>query len=404
MLTPRCETAPFCADPQRHDWLQTLVKRSTDFLLHQVGPQNIDAIILTGSTARGEASVLPIAADYRLLGDLEFLVIVRAPFDWPAMRRRMHELSCQATRDIGAEGYHASIEYGPAGRIYLQRNIRPSIFAYDLRTHGRVLWQQVDIWPDMCPVSVEEIPREDALNLLMNRLVELLMLDARGGCTEPRAMQDQAYHLVKVMLDLAGSALAFAGRHVSRYSERSRDFRDLLDTSPDLCAALRDVDHFVATLEQAVACKLDPTDIRLALPDPAAATRQHTVWSLDLWLWEVQHLLGLPATTFRHTLEAYLARETLKARLKGWGKFLRHPLRPAHALSWPRLLRHLFRTSPQTLTYAAALLTQAGMAGVAGPDWRQQVAVVSPVPLSPAHNGRVAQDIGALWQWLLRNN
>jgi hypothetical protein len=316
----------------------------------------------------------------------------------------MHELSCRATRDIGAEGYHASIEYGPAGRVYLQRNIRPSIFAYDLRTHGRIIWQQVDIWPDIRPVSVEEIPREDALNLLMNRLVELLMLDARRCRADLRSMQDQAYHLVKVMLDLAGSALAFAGRYVSRYSERSRDFRDLLDASPDLCATLRDVDHFVATLEQAIACKLDPTDTCLALPDPAAATRQHTVWSLDLWLWEAQHLLGLPATTFRHTLEAYLARETLGARLKGWGKFLCHPLRPAHALSWPRVLHHLFRTSPQTLTYAAALLVQAGMAGETGPDWRQQVAVVSPVPLSAAHSGRAAQDIGALWQWLLRNN
>jgi hypothetical protein len=160
----------------------------------------------------------------------------------------------------------------------------------------------------------------------------------------------------------------------------------------------------VATLEQAVACKLDPTDTCLALPDLAAATRQHTVWSLDLWRWEAQHLLGLPATTFRHTLEAYLARETLAARLKGWGKFLHHPLRPAHTLSWPRLLRHLFRTSPQTLTYAAALLTQAGMAGEAGPDWQQQVAAVAPVPLAAVHSGRVAQDIGALWQWLLRNN
>lgn len=404
MRTQAIEAIPCCADPQRDAWLQALVKRSVRFLLHQVGKPNIEAVILTGSTARGEASVLPTASGYCLLGDLEFLVIVRAPFDWPAMRRRMNDLSRQATREMSKEGHRASIEYGPAGLMYLQRNIRPCIFAYDLSTHGRVLWSQADVMTHMCAFGVQEIPRQDALNLLMNRLVEMLVFEAPAGHVVPQTAQDRAYHLIKVTLDLAGSALAFAGRYVSRYSERSQAFCNLLDTYPDLRAALPAPDHFLATLERAVACKLKPTEAGLTWPDLAATARQHAAWGHGLWLWEAQRLLDLPATTFRNTLEAYLARETLGTRLKGWVKFLRHPLRPTHALSWPRVLRHLFCTSPQTLTYVAALLTQAGIIGEAGTDWHQRLATLAPIPLATANSEQTVQEIATLWQWLIRNN
>lgn len=403
MLTHALATAPLCTDPQRDAWLQTLVEQSATFLLDQVGKDQLEAIILTGSTARGEASILPTEMGYRLLGDLEFLVIYRAPFDFPKARRHMSALSAHATREVGGK-HGATIEFGPAGLVYLRRNIQPSIFAYDLLNHGRVIWPQANILTVMRPFGVETIPREDALNLLMNRLLEMLVLKATPYHTEPDAAQNRAYHVVKVMLDLAGSALAFAGRYVSLYSERSRHFADLLATSPDLRAALPDSDDFQTALAYAIDCKLDPSEADLDALVLERAWHQCTAWGRSLWLWEARRLLDIPATTFINTLEAYLQRESLEVRLKGWGKFLRHPLRPAGALSWPHLLRHVFHTSPQTLTYAAALLTQAGMAGAAGPDWRQRLAGIAPIPLTTTHSAHTVQEIGALWQWLIRNN
>ena len=273
MLTRASTTAPFCADPHRDAWLRALVERSVSFLLDHVGEQNIEAVILTGSAARGEASVLPSTVGLRLLGDLDFLVIVKAPYNWPAVRRRMNALSRQATREVGADGQSNSIEYGPAGLAYLERRLRPCIFAYDLQTHGRVIWEQTDVMPRIRAFSVNEIPRQDALNLLMNRLVEMLLLDVATPQAGVRTKLDRTYHLIKVVLDFAGSALAFAGRYVSRYSERSQAFRSLLDADPDLHSALPASERFLATLERAVDCKLQPTEARLTLPDVAATVR-----------------------------------------------------------------------------------------------------------------------------------
>jgi hypothetical protein len=381
-----------------------VVAQSVLFLLGEVSSAALEAVILTGSAARGEASVLPTPTGFRLLGDLEFLVIARAPLDWPALRRRMVEVSRRATRDIGDEGRAVSIEYGPAGLVYLQQHIRPSIFAYDLQVHGQVVWGRQDILTEIRPFGVADIPREDALNLIMNRLIEFALVAAPACQAGLSTGSDRPYHLAKIVLDLPGSALAFTGHYISRYSERGGGFRALLEARPDLCQAFPDVDHFHTALEQAIACKLEPTQERLAALALSASANQYAAWIQALWLWEARHLLGLHTANFGSVLAAYISREPLAMRLKGWAKFLRHPLRPARALSWSRMTRLLCRASPQTLTYAAAVLTQAGTCGAWGLDWKDRVASLSPVSVQGQDSATIASEIGTLWQWLIRNN
>jgi hypothetical protein len=398
------QALPLCCDPIRDVWLQSRVARSVDMLLCEIGARALEAIILTGSTSRGEASVLPTVHGFRLLGDLEFLAILRSPIEWSGVRRRLAALSQQATQAMRAEGDDVSVEYGPAGLIYLHRNIRPSIFAYDLQAHGRVVWGQPNILTEIRPFGVEAIPREDALNLLMNRLVETLSLDIAATATEPVDVQHRAYHRAKVILDLAGSALAFVGHHASRYSERGHRFRTLIETEPSLHEALPEPDRFLAALNDAVVCKLDPTDENLTSLDHKVSEPLQAAWGRGLWLWEMRHLLGRPPSGFKDALEAYISRESRVARLKGWVKFLRHPLRPAHMIEWPRVLRLLLRASPQTLTYAMALLTQAGLAGKGETNWQQQLNALAPVPISNGGHAHVVREITTLWQWLMRNN
>ena len=230
-----------CVEPKRDTWLRAMVERSVHFLLGEVSSAALEAVILTGSAARGEASVLHTPTGFRLLGDLEFLVIARAPIDWPALRRRMVEVSRRATRDLGDEGRSASIEYGPAGLVYLQQHIRPSIFAYDLQAHGQIVWGRPDILTEIRPFDAADIPREDALNLIMNRLIELAMVDTPACQAGFSTERDRPYQLAKVILDLPGSALAFAGHYISRYSERGHGFWALLKARPDLCQAFPDV-------------------------------------------------------------------------------------------------------------------------------------------------------------------
>ncbi|WP_089935810.1 hypothetical protein [Candidatus Entotheonella palauensis] len=395
-MTPLATARPFCSTPERDVWLRQKVERSVSFLLHSVDRNALEAVILTGSTARGEASVLPVPGGFRLLGDLEFLVIARAPFDWPRLRRQMTMLSHRATREIGAAGREAVIEYGPAGRVYLHRNIRPCIFAYDLRTHGQVVWGPPDILSDIAPFKVGDIPPEDALNLLMNRLIESL-LDSRRAPLHP------PYGTVKFILEAAGSALACAGGHVSCYRERGKSFDDLLQVEPTLASALSDLGDFRCWLEAAIACKLEPSSRRLADLQHALSLSQCARWGRELWLWQVRRWLG-DMPDFNEALEIYVRRESVVLRLKGWAKFFRHPLRPQGTLAWPRLARLVPQSSPQTLTYAAALWLLAGLTGTGGPDWQEQVRRLFPVRCEALGAEQLVDAIGGLWTWLIRNN
>ncbi len=397
-------TFPLCAEAQRDAWLRPLLEHSVQFLLQEVGTDALEAVILTGSAARGEASVLVTDDGFRLLGDLEFIVIVRPPIDWPAVRRRMAALSHRATHLVGCEGGGASIEYGPAGTGYFRRTIRPCIFAYDLRTYGKVVWGRQDILTEIRPFGIEDIPPDDALKLVMNRMMEVALFEELASDATVCAVQDRAYHLSKVILDLAGSALTFMGQYIAPYRDRSGAFRSLLDAEPALRAALPMPEQFLTALDWAATCKLAPTASLLAPPHMIATAYRQVEWGRGLWLWEMQRLAGLQDADFGMALETYVSRESMLERLKGWMKFLRHPLRPAGALSWPRVIRLLRRASPQTLTYAAALLTQMGAAGHAGADWRQRLQSLSPVPILAQDPTRAAQEIGAVWQWLMRNN
>lgn len=402
-MTPLATQLPLCTVPESEAWLRQKVEHSVDFLLDVVGRDALEAIILTGSTARGEASVLPVCNGFRLLGDLEFLAIVRAPFDWSQLRRQMTALSDRATQAIGASGREAVIEYGPAGRVYLQRNIRPCVFAYDLCTHGQVVWGQPDILLDIAPFTVGEIPPEDALNLLMNRLIERLLDGRVAPLDETHAPFEHAYGAVKFMLEAAGSALAGAGGHVSLYRERGRGFDTLWHTEPTLADAFSDVALFRHWLQAAIACKLAPSAQRLADLHQALPLAQCAQWGRELWLWQMRRWLG-DAPDFDAALATYMRRESVVSRFKGWAKFFRHPLRPQGAWSWWHLARLLPRSSPHTLTYAAAMLLLDGLTQAGGPGGAQPVRALLPVRCETLNHGELVDAVGELWTWLIRNN
>jgi hypothetical protein len=332
----------------------------------------------------------------RLLGDMEFLVIFRSPFDWADIRRRMSELSRQATEALGAGGHVACIEYAPAGISYLRRSIRPSIFAYDLLRHGKVVWGRPDILGEAPRFGADAIPREDAIELIMNRMMELL-IDETSVDHEARA-----YQLAKTMLDMAGSVLASVGQYISPYAERQKPFEQLLAAHPDLGSAAFDPEGFQRELELATHTKLAPTPELLFREEMAHRVAEVQRWVRDVWIWEVRRFLGAPTAQFPELVHRYMRHEPLSLRLRRWVKYYRHPLRPHGAVVLRRMLRLLPLASPRALAYAAALLAYEGKAqGVS--EWESAAASLLPVPL-PRENGAALREAAELWRWLIRNN
>src|SRR5687768_17339490 len=334
--------------------LGDIVSDSVALLLDSVGPDAVEAVILTGSVARGEASLLPTPDGYRLLGDVEFMVIYRPGDDWSEVRRRAEALGHRATEEIGEGGRRAVIEFGAGSLEYLRRNIRPAIFSYDLVHHGKVVWGRSDILSEVAPFDTAAIPPEDAVALVMNRIVELMAM--RDELRTPRATADTGYHVLKVILDLAGAALASTGRYVSSYGARRAAFESLLQAMADLRSTLPEPMRFVHDLSRAIDAKREPTTERLvALADPASLARV-TAWSKALWLWQMRRLLRRPAGRFPELVDGYLRRERFAVRTRQWAKFALHPFRPQGAFAPARAARLLFQGSPHALTYASAML------------------------------------------------
>ena len=123
----------------------------------------------------------------------------------------------------------------------------------------------------------------------MNRGLELL------AAREPAWRRSRAYSVVKTLVDMAGSALAFAGAYESLTSRRPGAFRELLSRRPDLVTSLDDSERLAALIDDAAALKLRPTANGLEGLAAAADIDSALRWVFELWRWEVGQMVGRPS-------------------------------------------------------------------------------------------------------------
>jgi predicted nucleotidyltransferase len=365
-------------------------------------------VVLTGSFARGEGTVVPVDGHLRVLGDIEFLVILPRGRDYRTLRPALAGWGRQMSGILAERRVRVDVEFGPAEEAYLRRRARPSIFVHDLRTHGRVLWGPPDLLARIPAFGRGDIPRADAVHLLFNRAIEQLDAWDRVSGLSGEALLDVAYQRLKLQLDIAGSALAFAGRHVSSYVERPRAFAALQAATPVLDVLLPPA--FAHDLERAARAKVAPALDDVLPGGPAAWQRawvrgeiRRSVPALAAVLrWELAQLLGgdapLPAL-----LERWIGAQPWRRRARQWAKLALHPMPAPLPLSWGGAARLVGRSTPRALTYAAgatAYLALAENAPATGAAARW-LPLGGPPPASAADE-RAA--ITAFWRWCIRND
>jgi hypothetical protein len=112
----------------------------------------------------------------------------------------------------------------------------------------------------------------------------------------------------------------------------------------------------------------------------------------------MRRLLGLPTSPFQELIGAYLADESLPERVRGWLKFLLHPLRPRNALGARTIYPILARPSPRRSVYASAV-----QAYWANADWATPADTLLTLDPTNGGPGNLRETI-TLWRWLVRNN
>lgn len=312
--------------------------------------KRLSAVILTGSFARGEATILASDGLCRVLGDAEFLLVFKQGTRLPAA----DTVDCLAEtvkQSLLRQGIACPVHLAAVRPGYLV-HLPAHIFSYELRHAGRVVLGDEGILRLVPAFSPEQMDREDAWRLLSNRLIE--WLEARAE-TAPKADAPGvglSYATVKLWMDAAASLLVFLGEYAPSYAARAERLETL---ARDAATGLPfPIARFRAAVAEATSWKLWPETF------PADSfgwsfCEEARRFAVRLWCWELALMTGQSANLPPLALcGAFARRMTRKQRIRGWLRVARETGAVTawhHRARWVRLSRG---GSPRHWLYAVA--------------------------------------------------
>ena len=308
-------------------------------------PHGLNAVVLTGSLARGEGTWLNDGSLVRLAGDADFLGVFddRAALPTPD---RVAQLKREAKEQLASAGIEANIGLSPVSAGYLRR-LRPAILSYELITHGKVVWGDPHILNLVPAFAASEIPTDDGFRLLMNRMIELLEIVCEHDTLAANA-REIPYRAMKLWLDMATSYLLFERQYVPTYRGRAARLRELAAESSTV-APIR-LRRFAQMVALATRCKLNEidTEIREFADLATLIDAAHS-----LWRWELERLTA-PSASDRDLRRRWIAAEPIAARMRGWAAVVERSGTARAMARMPAWIGLARKASPRRLIYDAA--------------------------------------------------
>jgi len=325
----------------------------------QTFPDGLRSIVLTGSLARREGTFVWAAGGWELIGDAEFVVVLRNEVPVPS-GAVVADLCRRVESTLLETGLIARISLSVVHDAFLRR-MTPQMFAFELRICGVVIWGEPRILELVPRFSASEISLEDAWRTLCNRSIEALEAIAVADTDQSIVPRDVFYRVVKLYLDLTTSLLLFIGGYEPGYARRSQRLSSIAAQG----AGTVDIPIPLSEFSREVtAC----TNWKLA-PDESFARSATWGWCMSgleyaarLWRWELLQLTEASETDSNEQLMAkWMRRQPLARRLRGWLYVWRECGWFSSASHWPHWARLAFRGSPRYWIYAVLgdLLRQA---------------------------------------------
>jgi len=317
---------------------------------------SIVALILTGSFARDEGSILlDDSGVAHVLGDIEFfLVLNHRVYPNIAFNTMLNNAAAAVEERLKHKQIICKIEFSPVVRQYFRR-IKPNIFNYELQRHGKVVLGMPAILAEIPPFSPESIPAVDGFYLLCNRIVEQLIVVK--SLSQP--FSDIRYQILKLYLDMAGSCLVVSGRYAPTYAERVGLCAEVMASENIIIAADRR-QSFLEILKAATEYKLNPNTTECPLMSGPYSPKmfwkqfkEAAAFCKEIWLWEIQYLFGASDKNDSWTVSAN-HRFPVRFVVREWLKFLLMAHRAGQEYSVWRAIRMIAKGTPRTMIYAAA--------------------------------------------------
>ena len=315
------------------------------------GPQ-LRALVLTGSLARDEATLLRDEGITTLVGDADFLVVLE-PHTMHPSQAELRRLEGRTQKRLSESGISAHIGLGAVSPDYFDRLAARS-FTYELKNSGRLVCGDPGILDRIPQYNAATLSKEDAWRTLNNRMIEVLMGLDGAVLSEKELTPDLEYAVTKLYLDMATSYLIFAGRYQPTYSARANELRTLLAEARELKHLPFDGKKFLERVSECTQRKLTGTGLGA---DRSFEFLEEAIgYARQLWFWETSRLSGINQKMPVRSMIALMGcRQTSAERLRGWISLLRR-------VEWQAARRNLLRwtklcwiATPRYLIYGAAI-------------------------------------------------
>ncbi len=322
------------------------------------------ALVLAGSAARGEETVLPAAAGARWLSDLELLVVVPDEVNRVSQCDLLDYLASQISSRLERDGVSVDVELTPVYERYFSR-MRPHIFAYELLVNGKQLFGDRDYLALLPKFHPWDIPDEDAWRLLSNRIVEWLALQLNAGHVP---LEGQFYRVAKDYLDLVTALSLLCGRYAASYEGRRESGLSICEWMQKRVPSFpsRDFLYFVETAFEFKVCPDNPKfswmqrsgggDLRTAAARAGFGPMcEHLPRFLSMAWWAALSEIHEGSVQSREeALSALSQVYGWEGVVRGWGKMILRPEARAGGAFFGRVPYLAWLASPRSLLYVCA--------------------------------------------------
>ena len=343
-------------DPS-HKPISEIISAATVSACIEAFESRLRGIVLTGSMARNEATLAFESGHRKILGDAEFFLVFNDNCRLPDAAE-VEPVRRRAMLLLGKESVSCDIDLRPVDSRYL-RNLQPHILTYELKQCGRVVWGAPQLLSLVREFPPSDILLEDGWRILSNRIVEFLPVAATLAQDGATMAAEALYRTVKLYLDTASSLLVFTGEYEPTYSGRQAKLRALA-AQPGSTGLPFALERFAERIDSCTDFKLQKSSpvLEAALTgEKAVRFRQDAIeYAYRLWRWELCQLAGVKETlTDRELMQAWMRRQPLRARFRGWIPVVRGVNLSSRRREWFHWLRSAAVASPRHLVYAVAI-------------------------------------------------
>ncbi len=357
------------------------------------------SLLLTGSVARDEATILAHSGGWRVLGDADFMAVFQRHAPLPAATA-VAALTAKCESDLRAAGVLAHVGLAVVHDDYFCR-LPAHIFTYELRCCGRIVCGDGNPLGLIPRFAASAIDTEDAWRLLANRTIECLELSANSAPTHPSPKPDEAqgtppnenlavapeelhYRAMKLFLDMATSLLVFLGAYEPTYGLRAQSLQQLAERLEGQATLPFGLKVFAGRVNECTRWKISGGGDCNSGPE---ISQQALDYACQLWRWELAQLTSAaPEASPEILFAGVAARQSALQKLRGWLYVVRRTGWLRGVRSWPRWMAMGPRCTPRYYIYEAARRLAASSTGSPGEPEMRQIRALLPVAGSAANN------------------